>query len=143
MSTDNQVTFVGNLTRDLETRRLPSGTSTTTGTLAVTRRWRDRETQQWDERTTFLNLVIWGDIGTHAAASVGKGDRVCVIGTMEERSWETNEGAKRSVLEVQVDEISASMKWATLDVQRTERANGASAPAKAAATATAVKEAPF
>ena len=140
MSTDNQVTFVGNLTRDLETRELPSGTVTTTGTLAVTRRWRDRQTQEWDERTTFLNLVMWGELGKHAAASVSKGDRVCVIGTLEQRSWETSEGAPRSVLEVQVDEISASMKWATLAVQRTER-NGQRAAAPTAATA--VKAAPF
>src|ERR1700738_2230626 len=109
---DNTVTLVGNVTRDPELRFTAGGQATATFGLAVNRRWQDRQTQEWKEATSFFDVVCWAQLADNVAESVGKGARVIVNGRLEQRSWETPEGDKRSKVEVTADEVGPSLKWA-------------------------------
>lgn len=124
MSNGNSVTVVGNLTRDPELRFTPSGQAKATFGLAVNRRWMNRQTQEWEEATSFFNVVAWGDMGENASESLPKGARVLVTGRLEQRSYETQDGEKRSVVEIVADEIGPSLRWATAQIQKTERRGG-------------------
>ena len=117
----NSVTLVGNLTRDPELRFTPSGAANATFGLAVNRRWQNRQTNEWEEATSFFNVVCWRELADNAAESLAKGMRIIVTGRLEQRSWETDQGEKRSVVEVVADEIGPSLRWATAKVERTER----------------------
>jgi single-strand DNA-binding protein len=128
MATDNHTTIVGNLVDDPELRFTQNGTAVANFRVAVTQRiqqdgtWRDGE-------TSFFKVNAWRDQGEHLADSLAKGDRVMVTGRLRQRSWETPEGEKRSVTEIEADEVGASLKWATAKVERassrgTDRANG-------------------
>ena len=119
MANGNSVTLVGNLTRDPEMRFTPSGAGQAILGLAVSRRYQDRG-GEWQEETGFYNIVCWGDMAENAE-SLKKGMRVIVDGRLRQRSWETENGDKRSVVEVQADEIGPSLRWARADVQRNER----------------------
>ena len=119
MANGNSVTLVGNLTRDPEMRFTPSGAGQAILGLAVSRRYQDRN-GEWQEETGFYNIVCWGDMAENAQ-SLKKGTRVIVDGRLRQRSWETENGDKRSVVEVQADEIGPSLRWARADVQRNER----------------------
>ena len=121
MSNGNTVTVVGNLTRDPELRFTPSGQAKASFGLAVNRRWMNRQTQEWEEATSFFNIVAWGDMGENASESLPKGARVIVTGRLEQRSYETQEGEKRSVVEIVADEIGPSLRWATASINRNER----------------------
>jgi single-strand DNA-binding protein len=121
----NSVTLVGNLTRDPELRYTPAGAATCQFGLAVNRRWQNRQTQEWEEATSFFNVVAWREMAENAGESLTKGSRVIVTGRLEQRSWETPEGEKRSVVEVVADEIGPSLRWATAQVVRNERRDGA------------------
>lgn len=116
----SNVTLVGNLTRDPEVRYTPSGAANTTFGLAVNRRWMNKTTNEWEEQTSFFNVVAWRDLAENAAESLTKGARVVVTGRLEQREYE-KDGEKRSVVEVSADEIAPSLRWATVQVQRTER----------------------
>src|SRR4051794_13746450 len=118
MSNGNNVTLVGNVTRDPELRFTASGQAKATIGLAVSRRWQNRQTQEWEEATSFFNVVCWGEMGENASESIQKGTRIIVSGRMEQRSWETEQGEKRSVVEVVADEIAPSLRWATAKVIR-------------------------
>jgi single-strand DNA-binding protein len=120
----NAVTLVGNLTRDPELRYTPAGAATCQFGLAVNRRWQNRQTQEWEEATSFFNVVAWRDLAENAGESLGKGSRVIVTGRLEQRSWETPDGEKRSVIEVVADEIGPSLRWATAQVVKNERRSG-------------------
>ena len=87
--------------------------------LAVNRRY--QVNGEWQEQTSFINVVAWGQLGENAAASLNKGTRIMVAGRLEQRSYETQDGEKRSVVEVIADEIGPSLRWATAQVERTER----------------------
>lgn len=117
---DSTVMLVGNLTRDPELRYLASGRGLASFGLAVNRRWKGAD-GEWAEQTSFLNVTAWGDLGENVAASLTKGARVVVFGRLEQRSWETDEGEKRSVIEVIADEIGPSLRWAQCSVIKTER----------------------
>ena len=139
---DNTVTVVGNVTRDPELRFTNSGQATASFGLAVNRRWQNRQTQEWEEATSFFNVVAWREQAENAAESLTKGMRVVVTGRLEQRSWETDNGDKRSVVEISADEIAPSLRWATAQVTRNERSGGggggrpqAAAPAPAPNTA--------
>ena len=119
--TDNNVTLVGNITRDPELRFLPNGTANATFGLAVNRRWQNRQTNEWEEKVSFFNVVVWREMAENAAESLSKGMRVVVTGRLEQRSWETQEGEKRTVVEVAADEIGPSLRWASASVTRNER----------------------
>jgi single-strand DNA-binding protein len=114
------VSLVGNLTDDPEVRFTPQGTAVASFRLAVTPRVREGEGWK-DGETSFFRINAWRDLAEHAADSLSRGDRALVIGRLKARSWETPEGERRSVVEVEAEEIGPSLKWATATPQR---ANG-------------------
>jgi len=115
----SNVTLIGNLVDDPELRFTPSGVAMAKIRMAVNRRYqRDGE---WQEQTSFFSGTIWREQAEQAAESLQKGMRVIVTGRLEQRSWETEAGEKRSVVEVQIDEIGPSLRWATATVNRTQR----------------------
>src|ERR671926_1464795 len=101
----NSITVVGNITRDPEMRFTPSGVSKVTFGVAVNRSWRNQQTQEWEEQTSFFNVVAWRQLAENVSASLTKGSRVVVSGRLEQRSWETESGEKRSVVEVVADDV--------------------------------------
>ena len=112
----SNVTVVGNLTRDPELRFTPAGAPVTTFGVAVNRRWQNRDNQQWEESTSFFNVTCWRDLAQNVSESLEKGARVLVTGRLEQRSWETQDGERRSVVEIIADEVSPSLRWATATV---------------------------
>jgi single-strand DNA-binding protein len=124
MPTDNYTSIVGNLVEDPELRFTNNGTAVANLRVAVTQRiqqdgtWRDGE-------TSFFKVNVWRGQAENLADSLSKGDRVMVSGRLRQRSWETPEGEKRSVTELEADEVGASLKWATAKVERvSQRGNG-------------------
>ena len=120
--TDSTVTLVGNLTRDPELRFTQSGQAIATLGIAVSRRY--QQNGEWQEKTSFFNITAWGQLGENAASSLSKGSRAIVTGRLEQRSYETQDGEKRSVVEVVADEIGPSLRWATAQVDRNDRREG-------------------
>ena len=121
MSNGNSIVLVGNITRDPELRFTPSGQSTATFGLAVNRRWQNRQTQEWEEATSFFDVVCWRELAENASETLSRGSRVIVSGRLEQRSWETQEGEKRSKVEVIADELGPSLRWATAKIEKNER----------------------
>lgn len=121
MSNGNSITIVGNITRDPELRFTSSGQATATFGIAVNRRWQNRQSQQWEEATSFFDVVCWREMAENASESLTKGARVIVTGRLEQRNWETQEGEKRSKVEIIADEIGPSLRWATAQIVRNER----------------------
>ncbi|HLI43170.1 MAG TPA: single-stranded DNA-binding protein [Acidimicrobiales bacterium] len=121
MSNGNTITVIGNVTRELELRFTPSGQPTATFGLAVNRRWQNRQTQEWEETTSFFDIVCWRELAENSAASLHKGTRVIVTGRLEQRSWETQDGEKRSKIEIVADEIGPSLRWASAQIEKNER----------------------
>jgi single-strand DNA-binding protein len=124
MSNANSVHVVGNITRDPELRFTPTGQARASFGLAVNRRWQNRQTQEWEEATSFFDVTCWGDLGDNVSESLAKGARVIVIGRLEQRSWETDNGEKRSKVEIIADEVGPSLRWATAQVVKNERRSG-------------------
>lgn len=118
MANGNNVDLVGNLTRDPELRYTPGGTAVASFGLAVNRRIQNRQTNEWEDRPSYFDIVCYGSLGENAAESLGKGSRVLVTGRLEQRSWETGEGERRSKVEVVADEVGPSLRWATVDITR-------------------------
>ena len=116
---DNTVTVVGNVTRDPELRYTTGGRGVASFGLAVNRRY--QVNGEWQEQTSFFNVVAWGTLGENAAGSLNKGNRILVYGRLEQRTWETQEGEKRSVVEIVADELGPSLRWAQAQVERTAR----------------------
>lgn len=125
---DNTVTLVGNVTRDPEIRYTPSGQTVATFGLAVNRRWQNRQTQEWEEQVSFFDIKCWSQMAENVSESVQRGTRVIVTGRLEQRSWETDNGEKRSKVEVVADEIAPSLRWATAQVTKIERNAAGSSP---------------
>jgi len=119
----NNVTLIGNLVDDPELRFTPSGVAMAKVRFAVNRRWRGQD-GEWQEQTSFFTGTVWREQAETVAESLQKGTRVIVSGRLEQRSWETDEGDKRSVVEVQIDEIGPSLRWATATVNKTQRSDG-------------------
>ena len=120
---DSTTTIVGNLTRDPELRYTTSGRGVASFGVAVSRRY--QRNNEWQEETSFLNVVAWGDLGENASASLTKGARVIVFGRLEQRTYE-KDGEKRSVVEIVADEIGPSLRWATATVERIHKDGGGS-----------------
>jgi single-strand DNA-binding protein len=118
---DNTVTLVGNVTRDPELRFTPSGQAVATFGLAVNRRWQNRQNNEWEEQTSFFDVKCWAQMAENVGESLHRGARVVVSGRLEQRSWETEQGDKRSKVEVVADEIAPSLRWATVEITRNER----------------------
>ena len=121
---DNSVTVVGNVTRDPELRYTAGGAAKAVFGLAVNRRWQNRQTQEWEEQVSFFNVVAWREMAENVAESIAKGSRVVVTGRLDQRSWETENGEKRSVIEINADDIGPSLRWATAQITRNERRGG-------------------
>src|SRR4029078_11188682 len=110
---DSTVTIVGNVTRDPEIRYTGGGAAKASFSVAVSRRWQNRQKSEWEEQTSFLNVVCWREMAENVAESIGKGTRVVVTGRLEQRSRETPTSAERSVVEIAADEIAPSLRFAT------------------------------
>jgi single-strand DNA-binding protein len=122
MATDtNSITISGNITREPEMRYTPSGVSKVTFGVAVNRSWRTQNTQEWEEQTSFFNVVAWRQLAENAGSTLTKGTRVVVSGRLEQRSWETEQGEKRSIVEVVADDIAPSLRFATAEIHKVER----------------------
>jgi single-strand DNA-binding protein len=120
----NTITIVGNATRDPELRFTASGQARASFGVAVNRRWQNRQTNEWEESVSYFNVNCWRELAENVAESVHKGTRVVVSGRLEQRSWETQDGEKRSVIEIEADEIGPSLRYATAQVTRNERRDG-------------------
>jgi single-strand DNA-binding protein len=121
---DNAVTLVGNLTRDPELRFTPSGQAVATFGVAVNRRWQNRQNNEWEEQTSFFDVKCWAQMAENVSESLSRGARVLISGRLEQRSWETEQGDKRSKVEVVADEIAPSLRWATAQVTKNQRREG-------------------
>jgi single-strand DNA-binding protein len=121
---DNTITVVGNITRDPELKFLNSGQATVRLSVAVNRRWQNRQTQEWEERVSYFEVTGYGSMAENVANSLTKGTRVLVTGRLEQRSWETPDGDKRSIIEINADEIAPSLRYATASVTKTPRPEG-------------------
>src|SRR5919202_5337190 len=133
MANGNSVTLVGNVTRDPELRFTPSGQPTATFGLAVNGIWNDRQTNERREAVSFFDIVCWREMAENASESLQKGARVLVTGRLEQRSWETQEGERRSKIEVIADEVGPSLRWATAEIRKNDRrAPGDNGPARPA-----------
>ena len=117
----NATTICGHLTREPEIRYTKEGQATTQLGVAVNRRWQDKVSGEWQEATSFFDVVCWRDLAENVALSLSKGMRVVVTGRIEQRSWETDDGEHRSKVEIVADEIGPSLRFATADVRRTLR----------------------
>jgi single-strand DNA-binding protein len=120
---DTHVTITGNLTDDPELRYTPNGHAVVGFRLAVTARVRDGDTWR-DGETSFVRVIVWRQLAEHVAESLTKGDRAVVIGRLKSRSWETPEGDKRSVVEVEADEVAPSLRWAIAKPERAANGKG-------------------
>ncbi|GAA2635870.1 single-stranded DNA-binding protein [Paractinoplanes durhamensis] len=126
MAGETVITIVGNLTDDPELRFTPSGAAVAKFRIASTPRTLDRQSGEWkDGEPLFLACNIWRDAAEHVAESLQRGSRVIVQGRLRQRSYETREGEKRTVYELEVDEIGPSLRYATAKVQRMNRTGGA------------------
>lgn len=123
----NSVTVTGNLTRDPEIRYTKDGQASVTLGVAVNRRWHDKETHEWEEATSFFDVVCWRDLAENVAMSLTKGTRVMVSGRVEQRTWETELGEHRSKVEIVADEIGPSLRFATAEVHKHDRSASESA----------------
>jgi single-strand DNA-binding protein len=117
----NATTLSGNLTRDPEIRYTRDGQANATFGLAVNRRWQPRGSEEWEEATSFFDVVCWRELAENVALSLVKGSRVVVSGRLEQRSWETENGERRSRVEVTADDVGASLRFATVEINRVER----------------------
>ena len=123
--TTTTVTVAGNLTRDAEIRYTRDGQATTALSLAVNRRWQNRDTKEWEESTSFFDVVCWRELAENVALSLTKGARVVVSGRLEQRSWETDDGERKAKVEIVADDIGASLRFATAEIQKVERHSAA------------------
>ncbi|MHA7305614.1 single-stranded DNA-binding protein [Arthrobacter sp. TMN-49] len=125
MAGETTITVIGNLTGDPELRFTPSGSAVANFTIASTPRTLDRQSNEWkDGETLFLRASIWREAAENVAESLTKGTRVIVSGRLKSRTYDTKEGEKRTVMELEVDEIGPSLRYANVKVNRTQRSGG-------------------
>lgn len=119
---DNTITLVGNLVDDPELRFTPAGAAVCNFTVAVNRRI--QRDGQWEDRLDgYFRCSCWRDLAENVAESLRKGTRVVVTGRLQQRSWEDQDGNRRSAVDVQVDEVGPSLRWATTQVQKSTRSS--------------------
>ncbi|MGW6374493.1 single-stranded DNA-binding protein [Rhodococcus sp. NPDC055112] len=125
MAGDTVITVIGNLTADPELRFTPAGAAVANFTVASTPRTFDRQSNEWkDGEALFMRCNIWREAAENVAESLTRGSRVIVSGRLKQRSYETREGEKRTVMELEVDEIGPSLKYATAKVNKANRGGG-------------------
>ena len=142
MAVDNQVMLVGNLTDDPELRFTPNGAAVANFRLAVTPRVRDGDSWK-DGETSFFRVNVWRQQAENAAETLQKGARCIVVGRLRTRSWETPEGEKRSVTEIEADEVAPSLKWAIAKPEKTRGRDHARSEAASGRAEFTRDEAPF
>lgn len=126
MANETTLNITGNLVEDPELRFTPSGAAVANFKIASTPRTFDRQSNEWkDGETLFMRCAAWKELGENVAESLTKGMRVVAEGRLKSRSYETKEGEKRTVIELEIDEIGPSLKYATAKVTRTQRNNAA------------------
>jgi single-strand DNA-binding protein len=119
MAFGNTVSIVGNMTRDPELRYTPNGASVCNFGVAWNKRYQ-RNGEQVEE-VSYFDVSCWGTLAENVAASLTKGTRVVVSGELEQRSWETPQGDRRSKVEIKADDVSPSLRWASVEVTRNPR----------------------
>ena len=125
MAGDTVITIIGNLTADPELRFTPSGAAVANFTVASTPRTFDKQLNEWkDGDSLFMRCAVWRDAAENVAESLMRGSRVVVVGRLKQRSYETKEGEKRTVVELEVDEVGPSLRYATAKVNKTSRGGG-------------------
>ncbi|WBF79011.1 ssDNA binding protein [Arthrobacter phage Bolt007] len=125
MAGETTITLIGNLTSDPELRFTPSGSAVANFTIASTPRTFNRTSNEWEDgETLFLRASVWREAAENVAESLVKGMRVIATGRLKSRSYETKEGEKRTVIELEVDEIGPSLRYANAKVNRTQRSGG-------------------
>ena len=141
---DTTITMIGNLVDDPELRFTPSGAAVAKFRVASTPRYLDKTTNEWkDGESLFLQCQIWRQAAENVAESLTKGMRVILSGRLKQRSYETKEGEKRTVFEVEVDEVGPSLRNATAKVTRTQRAAGSGGAAAPSAATEAFNDDPW
>ena len=147
MAGDTIITVIGNLTSDPELRWTPSGAAVANFTIASTPRTLDRQTQEWkDGEALFLRCNVWRQAAENVAETLTRGMRVMVQGRLKQRSFETREGEKRTVVELEVDEVGPSLRYAKARVERTSSEEGSSGGSRSrpqATSAASTDEPPF
>lgn len=129
-----KVTVIGTLTADPELRFTPSGAAVANFTIAANDRKYNKNTQEWEDGdTTFLRATVWKDYAEHVAESLTRGTQVIATGSLKQRSYETREGEKRTVMELEIDDVGPTMRYATAKVTKATR-GGNRAPAAASTT---------
>jgi len=129
MAGETTITVIGNLTDDPELRFTPSGAAVARFRVASTPRYLDRQSGEWkDGEPLFLSCTAWRQAAENIAESLQRGTRVIVSGRLRQRSYETKEGEKRTVIELEVDEIGPSLRYATAKVQKMSRSGGGFGP---------------
>lgn len=125
MAGETIITVIGNLTNDPELRFTPSGSAVANFTIASTPRTFDRQSNDWkDGETLFLRCSVWREAAENVAETLTKGTRVIAEGRLKSRSYDTKEGEKRTVMELEVDEVGPSLRYASAKVTRTQRTGG-------------------
>jgi len=125
MAADNQMTITGTLVDDPELKYTPNGAAVANMRLAWNRKAKNDTTGQWEDvETGFFSVTAWRSLAENAAESLTRGMRVIVVGRLQQRSWETPEGDKRSVVEIVADEIGPSLRWATARVEKRSGGSG-------------------
>ena len=119
MAFDNTLTITGNMVNDPELRFTPNNLAVCEFRMA----WNLRK-QNGDEESMFFNVTCWRSLAENVAESLGKGDRITVTGRLNWRSWETDDGQKRQVVDIQAEEVGVSLRWATAEVSRNSRSGG-------------------
>jgi len=124
----NAITIVGNVTRDPELRFTSAGLAVCNFSVASNRRWMNKSTNDWEEKVSFFDVTVWAEHGQNVAESCLKGDRVVVTGRLEQRSWEAENGDKRTKVEIVADVVAVSLEWATVtEIVKNAKAQGAEA----------------
>lgn len=136
MAGETTITVIGNLTNDPELRFTPSGSAVANFTIASTPRTFDRQANEWkDGETLFLRAAVWKEAAENVAESLTKGMGVIAVGRLKSRSYETKEGEKRTVIELEVEEIGPSLRWASAKVTRAQRGQGGGSSSQASSGA--------
>ena len=150
MSAANNVTLIGNLVDDPELKFTASGVALANLRFAVNKSWKDQN-GDWQEETSFFGGTVWRDQAEYVAESLSKGQRVIVVDKLQQRQWENQDGEKRSMIDVAIDEVGPSLRWATATVTKADRSSnyggggyqGGNAPAPVARDDYGPDEAPF
>lgn len=143
MATGNTVTVVGNVTRDPELRYTPSGQAVCTFGVAVNRRWQNKQSGDWEEDTSFFDVTCWAQLAENVVESLQKGTRVLVTGRLDQRSWDTQDGERRTKVEIVAEEVGPSLRFATAKVERITGQGGGSGEDVGLPGDDAVEEQPF